>query len=245
MPTKAILQRSTCTQGAPTMLPRRLISSTWLGSRRLWPEPWWPYPSPAAFGINNDDGDGKMEISCNGEGALFVVAQADDLTADDVKKFKPPPELRRLFVPLVEPSSIMLAVQVTFLKYGGVALGTAVHHVAVDALSAFHFFQTWSAFSKHGNRPTVELSCHDRTLLRARSPPAVHPNALSMFYPKHILSNPSRPLAIQVFTISNDWIASLKHLCGGGTSTFCVVSALSCGSAHALRVDSHLILKHT
>jgi shikimate O-hydroxycinnamoyltransferase len=94
------------------MLPRRLISSTWLGSRRLWPEPWWPYPSPAAFGINNDDGDGKMEISCNGEGALFVVAQADDLTADDVKKFKPPPELRRLFVPLVEPSSIMLAVQV-------------------------------------------------------------------------------------------------------------------------------------
>jgi len=53
-----------------------------------------------------------MEISCNGEGALFVVAQADDLTADDVKKFKPPPELRRLFVPLVEPSSIMLAVQV-------------------------------------------------------------------------------------------------------------------------------------
>jgi shikimate O-hydroxycinnamoyltransferase len=134
---------------------------------------------------------------------------------------------------------------VTFLKYGGVALGTAVHHVAVDALSAFHFFQTWSAFSKHGNRPTVELSCHDRTLLRARSPPAVHPNALSMFYPKHILSNPSRPLAIQVFTISNDWIASLKHLCGGGTSTFCVVSALSCGSAHALRVDSHLILKHT
>ena len=113
MPTKAILQRSTCTQGAPTMLPRLLISSTWPGSRRLWPEPWWPYPSPAALASTTTTATvRKMEISCNGEGALFVVAQADDLTADDVKKFKPSPELRRLFVPLVEPSSIMLAVQV-------------------------------------------------------------------------------------------------------------------------------------
>ncbi|CAD6232746.1 unnamed protein product [Miscanthus lutarioriparius] len=34
------------------------------------------------------------------------------------------------------------------------------------------------------------------------------------------------PLAIQVFTISKHRIASLKHLCGGGTSTFCAVSAL-------------------
>ena len=43
-------------------------------------------------------------------------------------------------------------------------------------------------------------------------PPAVHPDALSTFYPKHVLFNPSGPLAIQVFTISKDRIASLKHL---------------------------------
>ena len=115
--------------------------------------------------------------------------------------------------------------QVTFLKCGGVALGAALHHVAVDALSAFHFFQTWSAFSKHGDHATLELPCHDRTLLRARSPPTVHPDALLTFYPKHTLSNPSGPLAIQIITISKDQITSLKHLCGG-TSTFCAVSAL-------------------
>ncbi|KXG31859.1 hydroxycinnamoyltransferase 4 [Sorghum bicolor] len=185
------------------------------------------YPLAGRLGVN--DADGRMEISCNGEGALFVVAQADDLTADDVKKFKPSPELRRLFVPLVEPSSIMLAVQVTFLKCGGVALGTALHHIAVDALSAFHFFQTWSAFSKHGDHATVELPCHDRTRLCARSPPTVHPDALLTFYPKHAFSDPLAlgPLAIQVLTISKDQIASLKLLCGGGTtSTFCAVSAL-------------------
>jgi shikimate O-hydroxycinnamoyltransferase len=73
------------------------------------------YPLAGRLGINNDDG--RMEISCNGEGALFVVAQTDDLTADDVKKFKPSPELRRLFVPLIEPSSsvILAAVQVHWL----------------------------------------------------------------------------------------------------------------------------------
>jgi len=68
------------------------------------------YPLAGRLGIN--DNDGRMEISCNGEGALFVVAQAHDLTVEDVKKFKPSPELRRLFVPLIEPLSIILAVQV-------------------------------------------------------------------------------------------------------------------------------------
>jgi hypothetical protein len=49
--------------------------------------------------------------------SLLSLRLIDDLTADDVKKFKPSPELRRLFVPLIdEPSSsIMLAVQVHYL----------------------------------------------------------------------------------------------------------------------------------
>jgi shikimate O-hydroxycinnamoyltransferase len=71
------------------------------------------YPLAGRLGNNSDDG--RTEISCNGEGALFVVAHADDeLTIDDVKKLKPSPELRRLFVPRIEPSSIMLAIQVHY-----------------------------------------------------------------------------------------------------------------------------------
>jgi shikimate O-hydroxycinnamoyltransferase len=114
---------------------------------------------------------------------------------------------------------------VTFLKSGGVVLGTALHHAAIDASSAFHFFQTWSAFCKHGDRAAVELPCHDRTLLRARSPPTVHPDTLLTLQPRLTLSDLEGPLAIEVFTISKDQVASLKHLCGG-TSTFCAVSAL-------------------
>jgi shikimate O-hydroxycinnamoyltransferase len=70
------------------------------------------YPLAGRLGVNDDDD--RMEISCNGEGALFVVAHADDLSVEDIKEFKPSPELRRLFVPRIEPSSIMLAIQVHY-----------------------------------------------------------------------------------------------------------------------------------
>jgi len=73
------------------------------------------YPLAGRLGVSNDDG--RMEISCNGEGALFVIAHADDLSIEDVKEFKPSPELRRLFVPRIEPSSIILAIQVHFLCF--------------------------------------------------------------------------------------------------------------------------------
>ncbi|KAG0536540.1 hypothetical protein BDA96_03G072900, partial [Sorghum bicolor] len=172
------------------------------------------YPLAGRLGVSSD---GRMEITCNDEGALFVVARAPDLTADEVKAFKPSPELRNLLVPRIEPSSssIIMAIQVTFLKCGGVALGTALHHISSDASSAFHFFQTWSAFSKHGDHAVMELPCHD-----------LHPDALLTLHPKLIFSNPSGPLATKVFTISRAQIASLKHRCGDMMSTFCVVSAL-------------------
>jgi len=116
--------------------------------------------------------------------------------------------------------------QVTFLKCGGMVLGTALHHVATDALSAFHFLQTWTAFSRHGDcATTVELPCQDRTLLRARSPPIVHPNVFSRFYPKLTFRDLLGPIAVNVLAISQDQVASLKRLCGG-TSTFCAISAL-------------------
>ncbi|CAO2193511.1 unnamed protein product [Urochloa humidicola] len=57
-----------------------------------------------------------MEIDCNGEGALFVVARTDDITIEEIKDVKPSPELRRQLVPRIEPSSVVTAVQVTFFK---------------------------------------------------------------------------------------------------------------------------------
>ncbi|KAM3279085.1 hypothetical protein ACQJBY_046408 [Aegilops geniculata] len=191
------------------------------------------YPLAGRLGVGGRDG--RLVIDCAGQGALFVVARSD-LTVDDFSSFNPSPELRRLFVPRVEDYSppVMCAVQVTFLKCGGVALGTALHHVAADAISAFHFFQAWSALSRDGDAAAaaaLEPPFHDRTLLRARSPPFVHPDALTVFCPKLNLSTePSAgPVVSEAFDISKDQVAALKSACasgdGGRVSTFCAVSA--------------------
>nr|CAB3499518.1 unnamed protein product [Digitaria exilis] len=273
------------------------------------------------------DTDGQLVIDCNAEGALLVVARSDDLSLDDFVDLKPTPELKMLFVPRVEPSSIMLGIQpvragrpprapkinlsdastapiassrlrpsitrrpstsarqphsfritatglplidefvdrlpacraqlpacyrltpdrimaarrliaiadtqgctIAGSRCGGVALGTAFHHVAGDAISAFHFFQTWSAISRqgHGAVPLAPPS-HDRELLRARSPPVVHPDALSLFCRQLSLTPPSGPVVNEVFTISKDRLAALKLAASGGgghVSTFCAISAL-------------------
>ncbi|KAF7033627.1 hypothetical protein CFC21_044714 [Triticum aestivum] len=186
------------------------------------------YPLAGRLGM---DGNDRAEIDCTGEGALLVVARSD-LTIDDLCGFLPSPELRTLFVPRVEDysPSVLCAVQVTFFKCGGVALGTALHHVAVNAISAFHFLQTWSAFSRVGGAAALELPFHDRTLLRARPPPFVHSDAFSVFCPKLNLSvEPSETVVTQAFVVSKDQITTLKRACigsdGGRVSTFYALSA--------------------
>ncbi|XP_047093248.1 putrescine hydroxycinnamoyltransferase 1-like [Lolium rigidum] len=187
------------------------------------------YPLAGRLGV---DTDGRLEIDCAGQGALFVVARPD-LTVDDFGSSQPSPELKRLLFPRVEDHSpsLMCGVQVNFLKCGGVALGMALHHIVVDATSAFHFFQTWSAISRDGDaaEATLERPCHDRTLLRPRFPPVVHPDALTVFCPPNH-QTPSRdhsPRAVanQIFVLSKDQVAALKRVCASGVSTFCAVSA--------------------
>ncbi|VAH99688.1 unnamed protein product [Triticum turgidum subsp. durum] len=173
---------------------------------------------------------GRLEIDCNGKGMLFLVAYSR-LTIDDFRDLKPSSKLRRLFVPRMDDSSdILCATQVTFFKCGGVALGTATHQGAMDGTAAFHFFQTWSAFSRDGDRDVVKFPYLDRTLLCARDPPIIHPDTLSLFCLKTTnLSRPPAPGPVvvnEVFTLCKDQISALKHMCGGGrVSTFSAVSA--------------------
>ncbi|KAL6870760.1 hypothetical protein ACP4OV_014608 [Aristida adscensionis] len=197
------------------------------------------YPLAGRLGV---DGHGRVKVSCNDEGVLFIVARSSLSAGDYFDDFKPSPELRRLFLPHVEPPSVIMAIQVTFLKHGEVAVGAVTHHVIADAASASLFFQAWSAFSRDGDAAAVEPPCHDRTLLRARSPPAVHPDALLALCPK-LTFFPEEPppgaVASEVFVLSGDQVAALKRVCGGGggkpASTFCAVSALVWQCACAAR----------
>ncbi|OEL33987.1 Shikimate O-hydroxycinnamoyltransferase [Dichanthelium oligosanthes] len=160
------------------------------------------------------DGEGQLVIDTNAEGALLVVARSDKLTLEDFADLKPTPELKTLFVPRVEPSSVMLAIQVHSLV---------------------------------GDGAVFDPPCHDRALLRARSPPVVQPDALSVFCRQLSFAPPSGPVANEVFTISKDRLAALKRA-AGGVSTFCAVSALVWQCACAARglrrpdAEAHLAL---
>uniref|UniRef100_I1QGH5 Uncharacterized protein n=1 Tax=Oryza glaberrima TaxID=4538 RepID=I1QGH5_ORYGL len=185
------------------------------------------------------DADGRPSIDCNNEGVLFVVARSEQLTVDAFSNLKSLPELRRLFIPCIEPPSTVLAIQVTFLRCGGLALESAVHHSAVDGHSMFHFLQAWSYLCREGDdaaEVVVDLPCHNRALLQPRSPPVVHPDALAMFSPKTNLRErpPGRPVSTKIFAISDDEVAALKAVCGGA-STFTAVSALVWRCACAAR----------
>ncbi|KAK9940621.1 hypothetical protein M0R45_017273 [Rubus argutus] len=124
------------------------------------------------------ENNGRIEIDCNAEGALFVVADSSSCI-DDFGDFKPTPEFGKVLIPAVDYSGgissfPLLLVQVTYLKCGGVVLGVAMEHGVVDGLSALHFMNTWCDMARGLDLaipPTI-----DRTILRARDPPQLLPD---------------------------------------------------------------------
>lgn len=190
------------------------------------------YPLAGRLGL---DQTGRVEIKCTGEGVLFVVARSE-LSVDDFGDFSPSDEMRKMLVPLPESDDPPLVMfQVTFFKCGGVCLGAAVHHTAADGLAALHFVNTWSDIARGITNIPVPPSL-DRTLLRARTPPAVlfdHPEyspkpstpatkppfvsahlKLSKNQIKHLktnnISNPSKPLSTFKAVVAHVWRSACK-----------------------------------
>ncbi|XP_020082532.1 hydroxycinnamoyltransferase 1-like [Ananas comosus] len=126
---------------------------------------------PVAGRLARDE-DGRIEIDCNAEGVLFVVAEAD-CTVDDFGDFAPTPEMKRL-IPSVEytddvSSFPLLVLQVTYFQCGGVALGVGMQHYVADGYTGINFINSWANLAR-GLPPTIRPFI-DRTLLRARNPP--------------------------------------------------------------------------
>ncbi|KAJ1700427.1 hypothetical protein LUZ63_000206 [Rhynchospora breviuscula] len=176
------------------------------------------------------DKNGRMQINCTGEGVLFVVAHSD-ATLEDIDSFVPTNETRNLFVPLTPQPDIPLMLQVTVFKCGGIALGTALHHIFADGRSAFHFFETWANIAR-GEVNCIEQPWLDRTLLRARLDPK------GMFDPLEYISDPkpiisssiSTSYASSIIKISKKHITLLKLHCGdtdgAHVSVFRAITAL-------------------
>nr|CAB3483096.1 unnamed protein product [Digitaria exilis] len=183
------------------------------------------YPLAGRLGVGEGD---RLQIDCKAEGALFAVARADFAGDDVFLDYQPSPEIMRMFVPA--------CAQVTFLKCGGVVLGTGIHHVTMDAMSAFHFIRTWTGLAR--GLDLAEASdpppSQDRTLLRARSPPSPtfdHPVYSSMSpspTPGAPLNSHPKPFMARLYSISPKHLADIKSTCAPAVSTYGAATAHLC-----------------
>ncbi|KAM2182769.1 hypothetical protein COP2_034097 [Malus domestica] len=136
------------------------------------------YPLAGRLKQNVQNG-GRLEIDCNAEGVLFVVAETTSVDLDYLGNFAPTYEFSSL-IPSVD-SSVglssypLLVVQVTRFKCGGVALGVGMAHCVADGVSGFHFVNTWSDMARGNLDDLTNIPPYmDRTLLCARDPPQLN-----------------------------------------------------------------------
>lgn len=126
---------------------------------------------PMAGRLGRDE-DGRIEILCEGQGVLFVVAETDAVI-DDFGDFAPTMELKKL-IPAVDYTDDisafpLLVLQVTHFKCGGASLGVGMQHHVADGSSGLHFINSWSDIARGLGISLPPFI--DRTLLRARENP--------------------------------------------------------------------------
>ncbi|XXG45748.1 hypothetical protein AAC387_Pa02g0745 [Persea americana] len=119
------------------------------------------------------DESGRLEIDCNEAGVIFYEAESD-VDIDDFGDFKITPELRDLAPRVDYTTDItewpLILLQLTVFRCGGVSLGFAAHHTAMDGPSASHFLCTWAKIACTGRADIFMPPFLDRTLLRVRDP---------------------------------------------------------------------------
>ncbi|XP_068660186.1 hydroxycinnamoyltransferase-like [Aristolochia californica] len=172
---------------------------------------------PLAGRLGRDE-NGRIDINCNREGALFVEADTDSYI-DDMGGFAPSMELRK-FIPAGKDTYTgdvsyfpLVMVQVTRFKCGGVIVGTGLHHFAVDGSSALHFVNHWADIARLGSAELAVEPYMDRTPLRPRHPPT--PSFPHVEYqppptPINELPEQTGPLAAALLTLTREQLILLK-----------------------------------
>lgn len=90
-----------------------------------------------------------LYIDCNDHGAPFSEAEANCNLSQVITN--PIPRNMNKFLPykLDDVQNLGMAVQVTFFRCGGLAVGLVISHKIADALSFFLFANTWAAVARN------------------------------------------------------------------------------------------------
>lgn len=114
---------------------------------------------------------GKLIVHCNGDGVLFVTADASIKISDlgDLDQADPT-TLQRFVYPLdpVAEYSLLLTLQVTKFKCGGLLLGMVLQHCMLDAIALAEFVNSWAETAR--GVPLSTPPVLDRSFLKARAP---------------------------------------------------------------------------
>ncbi|CAK9148218.1 unnamed protein product [Ilex paraguariensis] len=117
----------------------------------------------------------KLEVDCNGEGAVFAEAFMD-LTVEeflDISK-KPNRSWRKLLYRVEAPNFLdipPLVIQITNLRCGGMILCTAINHCLCDGIGTSQFLNAWAHLTtKPGSNLPIN-PFHSRHVLKPRKPP--------------------------------------------------------------------------
>ncbi|KAJ4964396.1 hypothetical protein NE237_024335 [Protea cynaroides] len=193
------------------------------------------YPLAGRLRTSAED-EGKLEVDCNGEGALFAEASMD-FTADRFLEASTLPNWSwRKLLYRVDTRNFLdippLVIQVTNLNGGGMILCTAINHCLCDGIGTSQFLQAWAHLTTKSDNVLTVAPFHDRHVLRPRSTPNIsftHPeytstaqgNGINLL--EEILQ--SQPLVPISITFNPSHILHLRRQC---------VPSLKCTSFEAL-----------
>ncbi|KAJ4765181.1 HXXXD-type acyl-transferase-like protein [Rhynchospora pubera] len=183
-----------------------------------------------------------VEVECEGDGAEFVHAVADEIGVTDVVTMggQDLPKFLKEFFPLDLAHAVnfdgctkpLLTVQFTEL-IGGIFIGCTFNHVIGDGTSFWHFFDAWAEITRcKAARNEVILSqppVHDRWFIGGYGEP---PIKLPYSSPAEFVVRPSTLLLREkMFHFSSESLAKLKERANqeyrkGIISTFQALSAL-------------------
>ncbi|TKY45075.1 Benzyl alcohol O-benzoyltransferase [Spatholobus suberectus] len=143
--------------------------------------------------------DGKLMVDCNGEGVMFIEADADVTLEQFGNNFMPPfPCFDELLYNVPGSDGMidcpLLLIQVTRLKCGGFIFALRMNHVMCDGSGICQFLKALSEIAHGAPRPSILPGWH-REFLCAREPPRVTcihheyqqqlPDSRSIFTPHH------------------------------------------------------------
>ncbi|XVF17659.1 hypothetical protein REPUB_Repub10bG0142300 [Reevesia pubescens] len=161
----------------------------------------------------HDDDTISFFIDCNNAGALFIQAEADEVTISDVVKPVYVPSIVHSFFPLnglksyEGVSNPLLGVQVTDLV-DGIFVGVTINHSVADGTSFWHFFNSWSEISRGNNSFHLSKSpVFQRPFIDIVNYPIRIPQSLVIQFHEELILP---PLKERVFHFSKQSIAKLK-----------------------------------